>query len=120
MSSTDLAVTVDASDVPTLSAAVEVAAYRIASEALTNTARHASARTASVRLIGEAHTLLVEVTDDGDGISPDVVAGVGLRSIRERAAELGGHTEITCPDGGGTRVRAWLPTTLGPVEEAPA
>jgi two-component system NarL family sensor kinase len=43
-----------------------------------------------------------------------VVAGVGLRSIRERAAELGGRTEITCPDTGGTRVRAWLPTAPEP------
>ncbi len=109
MSSADLTVSVDATDVPPLSAAVEVAAYRIASEALTNTARHAGARRAAVRLIGNAHALLVEVSDDGAGIDPEVVAGVGLRSIRERAEELGGRTEITCPSAGGTRVRAWLP-----------
>lgn len=111
MSSTDLAVTVAAEDLGPLSAAVEVAAYRIASEALTNTARHAGARRADVRLVGTGAALLVEVADDGTGIGPDVVAGVGLRSIRERAAELGGRTEITCPSAGGTRVRAWLPTT---------
>ncbi|GAA4365706.1 hypothetical protein GCM10023146_07960 [Nocardioides caricicola] len=109
MSSSDLAVTVAAEDVPALPAAVEVAAYRIASEALTNTARHAAASTAAVRLHGGAHALLVEVSDDGAGIAPDVVAGVGLRSIRERAEELGGRTEIVCPPAGGTRVRAWLP-----------
>ncbi|WP_243061245.1 sensor histidine kinase [Nocardioides sp. SR21] len=109
MSSSDLSVTVAAEDVPALPAAVEVAAYRIASEALTNTARHAAASTAAVRLEGRSHALLVEISDDGSGIAPDVVAGVGLRSIRERAEELGGRTEISCPPAGGTRVRAWLP-----------
>lgn len=119
MSSSDLAVTVTADTVPGLSAAVEVAVYRIASEALTNTARHAGARRADVRLVGGAHTLLVEIVDDGSGIDPEVAAGVGLRSIRERAEELGGHTEITCPPGGGTRVRAWLPIDRTRVEESP-
>jgi signal transduction histidine kinase len=116
LSSAELAVTVDAEAVPALSAAVEVAAYRIASEALANTARHARARRAAVRLVGGPGSLLVEVSDDGAGIDPDVVAGVGLRSIRERAEELGGRTEITCPPVGGTRVRAWLPTSTTPEE----
>ncbi|MFC7496276.1 MULTISPECIES: sensor histidine kinase [unclassified Nocardioides] len=117
LSSSSLAVTVDAEDVPALSAAVEVAAYRIASEALTNTARHAGARHAAIRLVGGGRALLVEVADDGTGIDPDVAAGVGLRSIRERAEELGGRTEITCPTAGGTLVRAWLPTTPTRAEE---
>ena len=39
----------------------------------------------------------------------DAQAGVGLVSLRERAAELGGRSEVTCPPGGGTVVRAWLP-----------
>jgi signal transduction histidine kinase len=110
LSSAELSVTVAAEDLPPLSAAVEVAAYRIASEALANTARHSAARRAAVRLVGGPTDLLVEVADDGAGIDPAVVAGVGLRSIRERAAELGGRAEITCPATGGTRVRAWLPT----------
>lgn len=117
LGSADLAVTVAAEDVPSLPAAVEVAAYRIASEALTNTARHAGARHAAVRLVGSSHALLVEVADDGRGIDPAVTAGVGLRSIRERAEELGGRTEISCPTSGGTRVRAWLPMTPIPAEE---
>ena len=116
LSTADLSVTVAADDVPHLSAAVEVAAYRIASEALTNTARHARARHAAVRLTASPGALLVEVGDDGAGIDPDVVAGVGLRSIRERAEELGGRTEITCPPTGGTRVRAWLPLSVDPEE----
>ena len=53
--------------------------------------------------------LLVEVSDDGVGIPADVQAGVGLVSLRERAAELGGRTEVSCPATGGTVVRAWLP-----------
>lgn len=107
-------------DVPVLPAAVEVAAYRIASEALANVVRHAGATSAELRLVGQPGQLLVEVLDDGSGIDPDVTAGVGLRSIRERADELGGRTEITCPASGGTRVRAWLPVTAVGARPAPA
>ena len=71
-----------------------------------------------MRLVAEDRSLLVEVADDGAGIDPEVVAGVGLRSIRERAEELGGRTEITCPPAGGTRVRAWLPMSVPVLEEA--
>jgi signal transduction histidine kinase len=100
---------VEAGDLGALPAAVEVAAYRIAGEALANVARHASARTCTVRLSVEDRALLVEVADDGRGIGADAEAGVGLVSLRERAAELGGRSEVTCPDDGGTMVRAWLP-----------
>ena len=51
----------------------------------------------------------VVVRDDGTGIGPDVVAGVGTLSLRERAGELGGTCTVTCPPGGGTEVRAVLP-----------
>ncbi len=104
-------VSVDAAELGSLPAAVEVAAYRIAGEALTNIARHAHARHATVRLQRDERDLLVEVADDGAGIAPDAQAGVGLVSLRERAAELGGRSEVTCPDTGGTLVRAWLPLT---------
>lgn len=102
-------VSVDAADLGSLPAAVEVAAYRIAGEALTNVARHARAGRAVVRLVRDDRDLLVEVTDDGTGIAADAQAGVGLVSLRERAAELGGRSEVTCPATGGTVVRAWLP-----------
>ncbi|QIG41609.1 sensor histidine kinase [Nocardioides anomalus] len=95
-----------------LPAAVEVAAYRIAGEALTNVARHAQARRCTIRLAVEDGALLVEVADDGTGIAADREAGVGLLSLRERADELGGRVEITCPPTGGTVVRAWLPTSV--------
>lgn len=115
-----MSVEVCAPHLPPLSAAVEVAAFRIASEALANAARHAQARRAVVRLTADRHGLMVEVADDGVGIRPDVVAGVGLRSIRERAEELGGRAETRCPDDGGTVVRAWLPPTSPAAAPAPA
>jgi signal transduction histidine kinase len=109
ISDTGLSVSVDATDLGNLPAAVEVAAYRIAGEALTNVTRHAHARRATVRLLRDDRDLLVEVVDDGSGIAPEAQAGVGLVSLRERAAELGGRSEVTCPATGGTVVRAWLP-----------
>lgn len=105
-----------ADELDDLSAAVEVAAYRIASEALTNVARHADATRCTVRLAVADRALLVEVTDDGRGIDPGARAGVGLVGLRERAAELGGRSEVTCPSEGGTVVRAWLPLRT---EESP-
>ncbi|HEU5036256.1 MAG TPA: sensor histidine kinase [Nocardioides sp.] len=101
--------TVVAGDLGSLPAAVEVAAYRIAGEAMTNVARHARATTCTVRLDVVDSALLVEVADDGTGVPADVQAGVGLVGLRERAAELGGRSEVTCPPSGGTVVRAWLP-----------
>lgn len=92
-----------------LPAAVEVAAYRIVSEALANVVKHADASHVDVRLEGDAGGLTVTVADDGRGIGPDVTAGVGLLSLRERAEELGGRCEVVCPESGGTTVRAVLP-----------
>jgi signal transduction histidine kinase len=100
---------VEAAELGALPAAVEVAAYRIASEALTNVARHAGATRCTVRLDAADGVLLVEVVDDGRGVDTAAQAGVGLVGLRERAAELGGRSEVTCPTEGGTVVRAWLP-----------
>lgn len=102
-------VSVSSEDLGSLSAAVEVAAYRIVAESLTNVVRHASAQSARVWLERTGTSLVVEVADDGVGIGEDVQAGVGLLSVRERAAELGGRTEVSCPPSGGTVVRAVLP-----------
>ncbi|MFC4783489.1 sensor histidine kinase [Nocardioides sp. MAHUQ-72] len=110
---------VEADDLGALPAAVEVAAYRIAAEALTNVARHAGARSCTVRLARDGRHLVVEVVDDGAGIAADAQAGVGLLSLRERAAELGGRSEVTCPESGGTVVRAWLPTRGTTTRPAP-
>jgi two-component system, NarL family, sensor kinase len=110
----DPAAAVEADDLGPLPAAVEVAAYRIASEAMTNVARHAEASACTVRLAVVDSALLVEVEDDGVGIDADAQAGVGLVGLRERAAELGGRSEVTCPSTGGTLVRAWLPLRSTP------
>jgi signal transduction histidine kinase len=104
-----LQVQVDAPDhLPGLPAAVEVAAYRIIQEALTNVVHHADASCATVRLWldGELH---IEVADDGVGINGGRVGGLGLHSMRERAAELGGSCTISRPVEGGTLVKATLP-----------
>ena len=108
-----LEVRVEADRLTGLPAAVEVAAYRIVAESLANVARHARAGAADVRLLREADALVVQVADDGVGISSDRTAGVGLLSLRERAAELGGEAVISCPVGGGTTVRAVLPLSGG-------
>ncbi len=96
---------------PALSAAVEVVAYRIATEAMANVVRHSGATSCLVRLGVDRDGLVVEVTDDGHGIDPDAPAGVGLRSIDERAAEVGGEVDFLARPGGGTIVRARLPLT---------
>jgi signal transduction histidine kinase len=103
-----LVVTIDAPRLERLPAAVEVAAYRIALEALTNVSRHAGAGRATVRLALNG-SLELEVTDDGAGLAEDARPSVGLGSMRERAAELGGTCTIDRVPGGGTRVLARLP-----------
>ena len=100
---------------PPLPAAVEVAAYRIVQEALSNVVRHAQAHTCVIRLaMGDA--LHVEVADDGVGLPAARRVGIGLTSMRERAAELGGTCLVAALPTGGTRVVARLP--LPPAEAA--
>jgi signal transduction histidine kinase len=94
------------SPVPPLAAAVELTAYRIVQEALTNVTRHARARHVTVRL-GYQDGVDIEVLDDGVGGSPD--AGNGIVGMRERAMTLGGSVEAGPRRGGGFRVAAHLP-----------
>ena len=96
-----------------LPAAVEVAAYRIAVEAVTNVDRHAGATAARVRLTEDGGLLVVQVADDGRGGARSSATGVGLASMRERAAELGGRCTVTARAGAGTVVRAELPLEPG-------
>ncbi len=95
-------------DLPPLPAAVEVAAYRIIQEALTNAVRHAEASTCTVRLELD-RGLRLEVRDDGIGLPLERHTGVGILSMQERAAELGGWCRVEPCSGGGTAVRAHLP-----------
>jgi signal transduction histidine kinase len=109
---TGLRVTVEAPDpLPPLPAAVEVAAFRIAQEALTNAVRHADAHTCTITLFPTDHppSLFVEIADDGRGLPSTSRAGVGTASMRERAEELGGSFGIEQHPAGGVRVSARLP-----------
>ncbi|MGY1620305.1 sensor histidine kinase [Geodermatophilus sp. SYSU D00691] len=100
-----------AGDLEKLPAAVEVAAYRIAAEALLNAVRHSGGSRCRLALTGEGQDgLCVEVTDDGTGRDDAATAGVGTQSMRERAAAVGGWVVCGPAAGGGTAVRAWLPT----------
>jgi signal transduction histidine kinase len=104
-----LHISVDAAGtLPQLAAATEVAAYRIAIEAVANAARHAHARHCSVLLAADGR-LRVEVTDDGTGIATGTHAGVGIAAMHERAAEIGGECTISPAAPTGTRVLALLP-----------
>jgi signal transduction histidine kinase len=108
-----LRVVVDAPEqLPPLPAAVEVAAYRIALEALTNIVRHAQAHTCCIRFSLDG-ALQLEITDDGRGLPAEVRAGVGLTSMQERAVELGGTWSIERLGEHGTRVLARLPLLEG-------
>jgi PAS domain S-box-containing protein len=96
-----------------LPAAVETAAYRIVQEALTNVARHASARNVAVRLWREGDTLILHVTDDGRGFDQVAVRATkntsGLSGMHERALLLGGGLTIVSRPREGTRLTAVLP-----------
>jgi signal transduction histidine kinase len=105
--SLEIAVTTPGS-LPALDAAAEVAAYRIALEAMTNVLRHTSAGRCEVRLEVRG-PLVVEIRDDGSGFAPGHLPGVGLASMRERCAELGGRLSIERAADGWTVVRATLP-----------
>lgn len=96
---------------PPLPAAVEVAAYRIALEAMNNVSRHAEAHHCYVRL-SLPDDLCLEILDDGRGLPSEVRAGVGLISMRERAAELGGKCTAEALPQGGTGITARLPLAL--------
>jgi signal transduction histidine kinase len=92
-----------------LHSAVDLAAYRIIQEALTNVARHASAKAAAIRVTYRDGAVVVEVDDFG---TPPrvVVPGNGITGMTERATALGGTLQAAARAGGGFRVRAWLPS----------
>jgi signal transduction histidine kinase len=92
-----------------LASELEIAAYRIAQEALDNALRHAAATTVTVSVHAEDGTVQVEVCDDGHGFDSDApAAGFGLRGMRERVELLGGELDVES-SAAGTRVTALLP-----------
>ena len=111
-------IVVDAENLPGLPAAIEVAAYRITVEAVTNTIRHTTSSTCSVRLEAERETLLINVRDNGGPNAP-WTPSVGILSMREQAWDLGG--DLTCgSDEVGGIVTARLPLPAGPPATGPA
>ncbi|WP_198655422.1 sensor histidine kinase [Streptomyces geranii] len=114
------AVELVATALPPLPPALEAAAYRIVTEALTNVVRHADARLTRVTLTAAHGSLLIGVADDGRGIAsppgeaglgvgPGAGLGVGLGSMRRRAESLGGTLSIRTAPGDGTEVTVVLP-----------
>jgi signal transduction histidine kinase len=99
-----------------LPASVELAAFRICQEAVTNVVRHAGTASARIRLAYGDDELLVQVDDDGRGAASNGtgVGGRGLTGMRERATALGGSLEAGPGPGGGFHVRARLPTDGAP------
>jgi signal transduction histidine kinase len=102
-------VAVDLDDFQPLPPAVELAAYRVAAEALRNVARHSQASRVTVSLRVAADHLGLSVEDDGVGVGDDVVPGVGLGSMRTRARELGGTLSVDRREDGGTVVKLHVP-----------
>jgi len=98
------------SRLPVLQEPARLTAFRLVQEALTNAHRHSGSKTAKVVVAQGDSELTLEVTDEGSGIPPDHVKGLGLLSMRERVAQLGGRLEINS-GGGGTSIKAVLPIT---------
>lgn len=101
-------VTVDAHDVPRLLPMIEDGVFRVVTEAVANAHRHADAGAVGVHLSVAADSLVARVTDDGVGFPAVLTPGVGLASMRARAAEFGGTLDILSSDRG-TDVTLTLP-----------
>ena len=109
----DLRIELDATLLPP---PLQTTVYRVLQEALTNVARHAGARSVSVRLVRTGATVELWVRDDGIGFDPAAGDGaapgdrrLGLQGMRERAALLGGSVEVETRPGAGTAIRARFP-----------
>ncbi len=100
--------------------ASEEGLFRIAQEALNNALKHAAARSVVVRLRGDDECVTLEVIDDGRGsalLSTEVQGGLGLTSMRERVAQLGGTLAIDSTPGQGTRVAVEVPRAITPAAD---
>jgi signal transduction histidine kinase len=97
-------------ELPALDPVRETAVYRIAQEAISNAARHSGARQILVSLTARKRSVALQVSDSGAGFDADAPrAGLGLASMRERAALAGGRLTITASPGKGTTVRLTVP-----------
>ena len=95
--------------------------HRIVREAISNTIRHAQARRLRVRLRHAGGQLGIELTDDGDGVAAEhLLPGTGMRSMRDRAAELAGDIRWTPGTEGGTKVLLSMPLPAEPPQAGAA
>jgi signal transduction histidine kinase len=105
-----ITVRVTAADVPELEPKAQAAAFRVAQEALHNALRHSGATEVSVTLSRTRRRVLLEVADNGTGFDPGLASGgLGLTSMRERAAAAGGTLRVSSTPGAGTKVRMEVP-----------
>src|SRR5262249_56853697 len=106
-----IAALLTASPEPELPIEVKQALHRIAQEALWNAVKHARARRIEVRLEAHQDSVVLEIADDGVGFDPNgsFPGHLGLRSMHERAAEVGGSLEVVSALGSGTRVVVRVP-----------
>ncbi|MCW2930289.1 MAG: putative two-component system sensor kinase [Actinomycetia bacterium] len=104
-------VSVTERSVPPLDPATEVALYRVAQEALHNALRHSGGRCVTISVSGASRRIVLEVTDDGSGFDPLSAqgSGLGLTSMRQRAATAGGTVQVVSAPGQGTTVRLETP-----------
>jgi signal transduction histidine kinase len=94
---------------PEIPRSIDMSAYRIVQEALTNTVKHARARSADVRIVHREQVLDIEVCDDGRGVADGYATGRGLVGINERVSIFGGSVEHGGGERGGFRLHAVLP-----------
>ena len=94
-----------ASELPPLSAEVELVVYRVAQEALTNALRHSQAKTVSVSLVNDDGQVVLSITDDGRGLTETLPAGSGLAGMRERAMLVGADLQISSREAQGVEVK---------------
>jgi signal transduction histidine kinase len=109
-----LSITVDTADEPDATPAIKEAIYRVGQEALNNIAKHAGATAVVITLAASAGELVLRVRDDGRGFNAagSFPGHLGLRSMRERAAAVGGVIEISSAPGQGTEVTMRIPRTV--------
>jgi signal transduction histidine kinase len=105
---------VDTADEPDATPAIKEAIYRVGQEALNNIAKHAAATAVVITLAASAGELVLRVRDDGRGFDAagSFPGHLGLRSMRERAAAVGGVIEISSAPGQGTEVTMRIPRTV--------
>jgi len=100
---------------------MEIAIFRVVQECLNNVHRHSGSATAAIRFYESSGNAVLEVTDEGKGISPEKMSqissvgapGVGLRGIRERIKDVGGDLEVTSYEKG-TAIKMIIPLTAVP------